>query len=89
MPMDILQFSRVSPMVPHESTVNQFFTESQFESYRTLGEFEAETIIGDCTADISELFERASRYIDPPPPAKPAAAAAAQAVPPAAAAGGL
>lgn len=31
---------------PHESTANQFFTESAFESYRHLGNYLARTIIG-------------------------------------------
>lgn len=31
---------------PHESTANQFFTESEFESYRHLGNYLARTIIG-------------------------------------------
>ena len=31
---------------PQESTVDQFFGESQFESYRQLGEFAVETVFG-------------------------------------------
>ena len=57
MPMDILQFSRVSWTFPHESTGNQFFTESQFESYRALGEYEMQTNNGQLQGDISALFE--------------------------------
>jgi hypothetical protein len=36
-PMDILSYALAQPTFPHESTLNQFFTESQFESYRALG----------------------------------------------------
>jgi hypothetical protein len=31
------QLREHAPGVPHETTANQFFTESQFESYRALG----------------------------------------------------
>jgi len=36
-PPDVYNYARQSPSFPHESTANQFFTESQFESYRSLG----------------------------------------------------
>jgi hypothetical protein len=36
-PPDIYEYARANPQFPHESTVDQFFTESQFESYRMLG----------------------------------------------------
>jgi hypothetical protein len=36
-PVDVLNYGRSHPAFPHESTANQFFTEAQFESYRTLG----------------------------------------------------
>jgi hypothetical protein len=36
-PMDILSYAMGHPTFPHETTANQFFTESQFESYRALG----------------------------------------------------
>ncbi len=35
--MDVLSYATTHLNFPHESTVNQFFTESQFESYRALG----------------------------------------------------
>ena len=38
-PRDVLQYAETSEAFPHESTSNQFFGESQFESYRALGEF--------------------------------------------------
>ena len=34
----IAQYRSVHPTFPHESTANQFFSEDQFESYRTLGQ---------------------------------------------------
>jgi hypothetical protein len=39
MPADVMAFAAANPAFPHQSTGNQFFTESQFESYRRLGEF--------------------------------------------------
>jgi hypothetical protein len=39
MPADVMAYAAANAAFPHESTGNQFFTESQFESYRRLGEF--------------------------------------------------
>jgi len=36
-PVDVLQYQSENPDFPHQSTGDQFFTESQFESYRRLG----------------------------------------------------
>jgi len=36
-PPYIYQYAMVNDQFPHESTVDQFFGESQFESYRMLG----------------------------------------------------
>lgn len=38
-PPDILAYKAAHAAFPHETTANQFFTESQFESYRHLGYF--------------------------------------------------
>jgi len=45
LPIDVLQYAGRSDAFPHESTARQFFTESQFESYRALGEFELDAIV--------------------------------------------
>ena len=37
-PGDILHYKREHPDFPQESTLNQWFTETQFESYRRLGQ---------------------------------------------------
>lgn len=37
-PQDIFNYARTSEEFPHESTADQWFSESQFESYRALGE---------------------------------------------------
>jgi hypothetical protein len=44
LPVDVLQYAGVSPRFPHEPTTDQFFTESQFESYRALGEHQLDVI---------------------------------------------
>jgi Patatin-like phospholipase len=36
-PMDVLSYAVSHPTFPHETTANQFFSESQFEAYRMLG----------------------------------------------------
>jgi hypothetical protein len=36
-PKDVYNYATESPDFPHESTADQFFSESQFESYRALG----------------------------------------------------
>jgi len=38
-PVDLRNYKREHPAFPGESTVDQWFTESQFESYRRLGQF--------------------------------------------------
>ena len=38
---DVLQYGADSPTFPHESTADQWFSESQFESYRRLGQHAA------------------------------------------------
>jgi hypothetical protein len=44
---DIYTYSRGSAAFPHESTVDQFFSESQFESYRALGHHIVNRIFAD------------------------------------------
>src|SRR6202011_458532 len=44
-PPDILQYAKTHATFPHESTANQFFNESQFESYRHLGSFIIDQIV--------------------------------------------
>jgi hypothetical protein len=36
-PTDVTTYKKRHPTFPHESTADQWFTESQFESYRRLG----------------------------------------------------
>ena len=49
---------------PHESTADQWFTESQFESYRSLGLDVANTILGDAAvrAILESFLKRAPHH---------------------------
>ncbi len=38
-PVDVRSYGKVHPTFPHETTLDQWFGESQFESYRRLGEY--------------------------------------------------
>ena len=42
--MDVANYAAAHPDFPHESTANQWFGESQFESYRVLGVHTIDTI---------------------------------------------
>jgi hypothetical protein len=54
-PSDVQAYANLHPTFPHESTADQFFTESQFESYRTLGQFQMEKMLSE-TTDLEDLF---------------------------------
>lgn len=45
-PVDVLEYHAAHPIFPHESTIDQFFDESQWESYRRLGEHIADVLFG-------------------------------------------
>jgi hypothetical protein len=69
-PADILQYARTHSSFPHETTGDQFFTESQFESYRQLGSFAIESItgtdgVGPGDASIGEFITLAKKYLSP------------------------
>lgn len=84
-PPDVLQYSRTHPTFPHEATANQFFTESQFESYRHLGSFVFGQIVDEPgrakrtaaervprLADMQAFFEAANQYVSKADAAKAA-----------------
>lgn len=67
-PADVLQYGQRKPCFPHESTVDQFFDEAQFESYRRLGEHTANSSLrmlerqfGDHTPPADETLFRSIR----------------------------
>jgi hypothetical protein len=66
-PRDILHYKALNKTFPHESTGDQWFSESQFESYRMLGTYAVATICGanepTASDDLPELFHCACRYL--------------------------
>lgn len=67
MPSDVMHYATENPAFPHEPTADQFFSESQFESYRRLGHFLASEILADSRAinatgvDVDQLFRDLSQ----------------------------
>jgi hypothetical protein len=61
-PFDVANYARFSRDFPHETTADQWFTETQFESYRALGEdaVKALAMHGQCESfeDLLELVEK-------------------------------
>jgi len=54
-PRDVFQYAKRCEEFPHESTADQFFSESQFESYRALGAYAVETMAKNSPGDIVEF----------------------------------
>ena len=55
-PRDIYEYFKRSETFPHESTADQFFAESQLESYRMLGAHTMEKLCTDCDGDFPSLI---------------------------------
>jgi hypothetical protein len=59
-PTDVYHYALEHSIFPHQSTADQFFSESQFESYRRLGIY-----IGDyCLADAVAQAQDAKQYLN-------------------------
>ena len=57
-PYDVYSYSRSSKLFPHEPTSDQWFSESQFESYRALGQFLTIKLAGkNPYPDVPTLFD--------------------------------
>jgi hypothetical protein len=72
-PYDVLEYQKRVPEFPHESTGDQWFNESQFESYRQLGLHIAETAFKRYARDDQPLyppylFDRLKSFWHPPSP---------------------
>ena len=74
-PFDILEYHRRVPEFPHESTGDQWFNESQFESYRRLGLHIGETTFRRVREEpeipvpsIQGLFNYLNEFWHPPSP---------------------
>jgi hypothetical protein len=66
-PADVKQYAALDPKFPHQPTSDQFFDESQFESYRRLGQHIIEEICGAARGvtpqlDLEEFLSRAESY---------------------------
>ncbi len=63
-PKDVLSYAKANATFPHETTGDQMYSESQFESYRRLGEHVIEQITaGRNTNDLEALLEEVRRYL--------------------------
>jgi hypothetical protein len=60
-PPDVLSYAASSPTFPHESTSNQWFNESQTESYRMLGQFTVAEVCGDFEGSLEGLGDYVAR----------------------------
>jgi hypothetical protein len=78
-PVDISNYAATSETFPHETTADQWFTESQFESYRMLGMYTVEETVNALSEGkpqkltFDDFVERARRYgmdrsVTAPPP---------------------
>jgi hypothetical protein len=64
LPYDVYSYSKASQAFPHESTSDQWFSESQFESYRALGRHAVSQILGESPVrEFQDLFTRAEKYV--------------------------
>lgn len=65
-PYDVYSYGRTVGEFPHESTADQWFSESQFESYRALGFHSLEQILrGTAPQDFTDFFARVKTYMNP------------------------
>ncbi len=80
-PEDVINYAAEHPSFPHQSTADQFFDESQFESYRRLGVHVGNIVFGPVayiiegkdTFNNEPLFQALSDHWHPPPTASSSA----------------
>ncbi len=68
-PRDIYEYFKSNQTFPHESTADQFFTESQFESYRMLGVHTMEKMCPGKSADFPAFVSSVQAHLDQELPA--------------------
>jgi Patatin-like phospholipase len=56
LPADVMAYGRSDTTFPHDNTANQWFSESQFESYRTLGRWHFDQLT---STTLEDLFAKA------------------------------
>jgi hypothetical protein len=64
-PIDVRAYGSASEEFPHEPTLEQWFTESQFESYRRLGYYELSLLGKPVHAAIADFIRDARKQLDP------------------------
>jgi hypothetical protein len=66
-PADVLNYQRQHPTFPHQTTADQWFTESQFEGYRRLGQHITESLFEGVVPQNSarKIFQELSRSLLP------------------------
>ncbi|MEO8673373.1 MAG: patatin-like phospholipase family protein [Tahibacter sp.] len=63
-PYDVYSYAESVALFPHESTADQWFSESQFESYRALGAHAVDGISSGGTFNsLADLIEWTARYV--------------------------
>ncbi len=62
-PRDIYEYFKRNPAFPHESTGDQFFSESQFESYRMLGVHSMEKVCPGSVGDFESFLKGVRNYL--------------------------
>jgi hypothetical protein len=70
LPPDVVAYAKLNRAFPHETTADEFFSESQFESYRKLG-YRLALTIGSAQGEyqtMNAFFAEAARNLAPPPP---------------------
>jgi hypothetical protein len=62
-PVDIYEYFKRNSSFPHESAGDQFFTESQFESYRMLGAYTMEKICPEPAGDFESFMTQLRNHL--------------------------
>ena len=73
LPADVNAYGLANPAFPHETTADQFFSELQMESYRSLGSHIIDVVFGSATASrpsgptaaISPFWAHIEEYVSP------------------------
>lgn len=76
MPEDARAYANLHEDFPHENTADQWFSESQFESYRSLGFYQMNLVIRGANGSLDRLFNAT-----PEPSSRPRPAAARRPAP--------
>jgi hypothetical protein len=56
-PLDVVEYRAEHKPFPHQSTLDQFFDDAQWESYRRLGEATADAVLDDDSLRFSGWYQ--------------------------------